>query len=52
MDGIELVVRAHFDGYKPGDVISDKATVDKILSGPHENDVVKRKINSAQAPQK
>lgn len=47
MDGIELVVREHFDGYVPGDVISDKAKVDAILAGPHQHDVTKRKIPDA-----
>jgi hypothetical protein len=46
MDGIELVVRGNFDGYSPGDVISDKAKIDEILAGPHEHDVIKRKIAS------
>ena len=46
MDGIELVVRDHFDGYVPGDVISDKAKVDLILAGPNQHNVVKRKIAS------
>jgi hypothetical protein len=50
MDGIELVVRGYFDGYKPGDLISDKATVDAILSGPHQHNVVRRKLISAPAP--
>ena len=44
MSGIELVVREHFDGYMPGDVISDKAKVDEILVGPHQHHVVKREI--------
>jgi hypothetical protein len=50
MDGIELVVRAHFDGYQPGDVISDKSKVDEILGGPHQHDVIKRKMQSDVKP--
>jgi hypothetical protein len=41
MSGIILVVRGHFDGYVPGDVIKDQAIIDKVLTGPHEHDVIK-----------
>ena len=50
MDGIELVVRAHFDGYKPGDIIADKAKIDEVLAGAHEHDVIKRSTTKAPSP--
>lgn len=43
MDNIELVVLHHFDGYVRGDVISDIAKIQEILTGPHGLDVIKRK---------
>jgi hypothetical protein len=42
MDDVELVVLGHFDNYVRGDVITDKAKIEEILSGPHQHDVVKR----------
>ncbi len=50
MDGFELIVRGHFDGYVRGDVISDPAEMERILAGPHQYDVVRRKSDPGVAP--
>jgi hypothetical protein len=39
---IELVVKHHFKNYQPGDVITDAAEVEAILTSHHETYVVKR----------
>ena len=46
---LNLFARATFDGYSPGDRISDPATVAKILAGPHANHVVKVTTTDATA---
>jgi hypothetical protein len=43
MDDIVLVVRAHFDGHVPGEVISDIDEIVEVLAGPHQHDVIKRR---------
>jgi hypothetical protein len=37
----QLVVLKPFEGFKRGDLITDSATVEKILSGPQASSVVR-----------
>jgi hypothetical protein len=50
MNDIILVVRANFDGYVTGDVISDTSIIADVLAGPHQHDVIKCKGNPAPLP--